>query len=192
MHERASFLLEHWFGPFSERASPSPEVRKRWFEKSDEHDALLRKELAEVLEEASHGQHDDWATTAHGRLALVVLLDQITRNIHHGKGAMFKNDARALALAREGIELGHDKELLPTERQFLYMPYMHSESLPVQDRSVALFTELAKDGVDAVEWAKKHRDIVARFRRFPHRNNLLSRTSTGEELIFLQEPGSSF
>jgi uncharacterized protein (DUF924 family) len=194
MHQRAEALLEHWLGPLDQRDAPANAVRQRWFQKSLEYDAWLLREHGGDLEAAERGQYDDWASEPRGRLALVILLDQITRNVRRDSGAMFDNDDKALALARAGVERGEDKQLRAAERNFLYMPFMHSEVLADQERSVELFTQLAKDapGLDAVQWAVRHRDVIAKFGRFPHRNNLLDRTSTPDEVLFLQQPGSSF
>jgi uncharacterized protein (DUF924 family) len=194
MHPRAEALLDHWLGPEAERDAPPNAVRQRWFTKSLEYDAWLLREHGADLEAAARGDYDAWIATPRGRLALVILLDQLTRNLRRGSGAMFDNDRKALELARQGIELGEDRTLRAAERNFLYMPFMHSESLDDQDRSVELFEQLAAaaPSLDAVEWAVKHRDVIKRFGRFPHRNNLLDRTSTPDEALFLQQPGSSF
>ncbi len=194
MNTRADVVLENWLGPEAQRDAPGPELRKRWFVKSAETDAWLQREHGADLDAAGRGDYDDWAATARGRLALVIVLDQFTRNLRRDTGAMFDNDDKALQLAREGIARGDDRGLRAAERNFLYMPFMHSERLDDQDRSVALFKQLAADApaLDAVEWAIKHRDIVARFGRFPHRNLLLGRTNTPDEIEFLKQPGSSF
>jgi len=194
MHPRAEALLENWLGPEGERDAPTNAVRQRWFTKSPEFDAWLLREHGNDLDAAARGDYDSWTDTPRGRLALVILLDQLTRNLRRGSGAVFDNDKKALALAREGIERGEDRALRGAERNFLYMPFMHSEQLADQERSIELFKQLAADvpQLDAVEWAVRHRDVIARFGRFPHRNNLLDRTSTPDEALFLQLPGSSF
>ena len=194
MHPRAEALLENWLGPETERDAPAKAVRQRWFTKSFEFDAWLLREHGNDLEAAVRGDCDGWTDTPCGWLVLIILLDQLTRNLRRGNGAMFDNDKKALALAREGIDRGEDRALRGAERNFLYMPFMHSEELADQERSIELFKQLAADvpQFDAVEWAVKHRDVIARFSRFPHRNNLLDRTSTPDEALFLQLPGSSF
>jgi len=194
MHPRAETLLEHWLGPDKDRDAPANAVRQRWFAKSLENDAWLLREHGADLDSAERGEYDAWADTPHGRLALVILLDQLTRNLRRDSGAMFDNDGKALALARVGVESAEDRQRLAVERNFLYMPFMHSESLADQERSVELFTQLAADAptLDAVQWAVRHRDVIKRFGRFPHRNNLLDRTSTPDEVLFLQQPGSAF
>jgi len=194
MHPRAEALLEHWLGPEKERDAPSNAVRQRWFAKSLEYDAWLLREHGADLDAAERGEYDAWTDTPRGRVALVILLDQLTRNLRRDSGAMFDNDDKALALARAGIERGEDRALKAAERNFIYMPFMHSESLADQERSVELFTQLAADApsLDAVQWAVRHRDVIKRFGRFPHRNNLLDRISPPDEVLFLQQPGSSF
>jgi uncharacterized protein (DUF924 family) len=190
----AAALLELWLGPESERDAPAESKRKRWFEKDPAFDAELARDYGELLAQAGRGELDAWAATARGRVALVILLDQLSRNIHRGTAASFANDARALALAKRGVALGIDRELRGSERYFSYMPFMHSESVADQTRCLELFTELARDvpGLDARQWAARHRDIIVRFGRFPHRNALLGRRSTPEEEAFLEQPGSSF
>jgi uncharacterized protein (DUF924 family) len=190
----AASILEYWLGPEASRDDPPRSVRQRWFEKSAETDAYITREYASSVEPAGRGKLDSWAASARGRLALVILLDQFTRNIHRGSGRMYEYDEKAVELTTQGLALRHDAELKAAERQFLFMPLMHSEELADQTRSVQLFESLAASApsFDSRSWAQKHRDIVARFGRFPHRNSLLGRTSTAEEIEFLREPGSSF
>ena len=187
-------ILEYWLGPEATRDDPPRAIRQRWFEKSDATDAFITREFGADLKRAARGDLDAWAATPRGRLAIVILLDQLTRNIHRGSGHMFDGDPKAQALTKEGIALQHDRSLRAAERQFLYMPLMHSEELEDQKLSVALFDALAMEApaLDSRKWAKSHMDIVARFGRFPHRNGLLGRTSTAEEIEFLQQAGSSF
>jgi uncharacterized protein (DUF924 family) len=190
----ADSILEYWLGPEASRDNPPRSNRQLWFEKSPETDAYITREYASSVELAGHGELDTWAAQARGRLALVILLDQFTRNIHRGSGRMYEYDEKAVSLTRQGVALRQDAELKAAERQFLYMPLMHSEELADQTRSVELFEALATvaPAFDSRSWAQKHRDIVARFGRFPHRNSLLGRTSTAEEIEFLRQPGSSF
>jgi uncharacterized protein (DUF924 family) len=131
----------------------------------------------------------------------VIVLDQFSRNLHRGDEKSFACDARALAVAREGVALGQDLTLALDERGFLYMPFMHSEALADQDRCVELFTRLRDEQTDdeskkyvgnSLDFAERHRAIVQRFGRFPHRNAVLGRSSTAEEAEFLKQPGSSF
>jgi uncharacterized protein (DUF924 family) len=143
---------------------------------------------------------DHWASNARDRLALILLTDQFPRTIYRGLAKAFAFDSQALALSRDGIDAGFDLSLRPLERVFFYMPLEHSESLADQDRSFSLFRQLVEQvGPDHkptfqeyLDFAVRHRDIINRFGRFPHRNEVLARTSTAEELMFLQQPGASF
>jgi uncharacterized protein (DUF924 family) len=190
----AASILDYWLGPEAGRDDPPRAISQRWFDKSAELDAFIEREFGSAVVRAASGELDTWAATARGRLSLVILLDQLTRNIHRGSGRMFEHDPKAVALTKAGLELGHDRELKAAERQFLYMPLMHSERLEDQKQSVALFEALAQDApsIDSRKWARRHMEIVARFGRFPHRNALLGRASTPEEIEFLSQPGSAF
>jgi uncharacterized protein (DUF924 family) len=192
--ERLHAILEFWLGTESERDAPAPEVRERWYAKSDEFDAQLGREFGQPLERAGRGELDAWSETPRGLLALVIMLDQFTRNLHRGSGRMFEHDARALALAKQAIERGDDAKLRGAECQFLYMPFMHSEAIDDQRRSLELFEHLARvaPGLDCRSWARSHHDIVARFGRFPHRNAWIGRSSTEAETEFLKQPNSGF
>lgn len=184
-------VLDFWFG-----APGSPEhgtARDLWFGKSDTTDATIRARFGADVEAALAGTRANWAADRGGTLALILLLDQFTRNIFRDTPRAFAGDAQALALARNMVAGGHDKVMSPYERWFVYLPFEHSESLAAQDESLRLFGALAQDGApDGLVWARKHYDVIARFGRFPHRNAILGRTSTPEELAFLQRPGSRF
>lgn len=192
---RAAEVLDFWFG-----APDSPEhgrTRELWFTKRDATDALIRARFGALIEAGLRGELDGWARAdAHpsrGALALIVLLDQFTRNVFRDTPHAFAGDERALQIATALVGRGDDRALSLHERWFAYLPFEHAESLPMQDRSVALFDQLARDGLAGpLEWAIKHRDVVARFGRFPHRNAILGRASTDEELAFLAQPGSRF
>jgi uncharacterized protein (DUF924 family) len=174
-------LLEFWF------AQP----KEKLFKVDSDFDEELRRRFGTLHEAASIGALDDWRETPRGCLALVILLDQLTRNFHRGSPRAYDNDAQALALSKEAIARGHDAELADSERAFLYMPFEHSEDLADQERGVELMGLLTSDP----QWEKfavMHRDVIARFGRFPHRNEILGRASTEEELAFLEEPNSSF
>jgi uncharacterized protein (DUF924 family) len=193
MSQRIDDVLEYWFGP--DLAGPIPdELSKRWFRGSEAFDREVRERFGPDVERAARGELEDWAGTPRGRLALVLLLDQFTRNIHRGDGRAFACDARARELALAGVERGDDRALPAAARSFLYMPLMHAEDLELQDRGVALFEALDREtsGGDHAKYARMHRDIIARFGRFPHRNARLGRESTEEEIEFLKQPGSSF
>lgn len=192
---RAAEVLDFWFG-----AAGSPEhgrTRELWFTKRDETDALIRARLGALIEAALRGELDGWAVAdarpPRGALALILLLDQFTRNVFRDTPHAFAGDERALQIATALVGRGDDRALSLHERWFAYLPFEHAESLPMQDRSVALFDQLARDGLAGpLEWAIKHRDVIERFGRFPHRNAILGRASTAEELAFLAQPGSRF
>ena len=170
-------VLAFWF------ADPA-----RWWRKDAAFDAEIRARFEGLHGEIERGEHDDWCATARGALAYVIVLDQFSRNMFRGTARMFASDARALAAARAAIGRGDHHTLATQEQTFLYMPFMHSEELADQERAVELFGARG----DEASYAVRHRDIVRRFGRFPHRNELLGRPSTPEELAFLSEPGSSF
>ena len=195
--EAAHELLEFWFG---HHGSPVWNTERReWFTKSAAFDDVIRSRFLTLWETAHSGDPDDgedWCATHEGACARVVLLDQFPRNLFRNDPRSFATDAQALALARRIVEGGMDREL-PTgfHRMFCYLPFEHSESLQDQNESVRLTTQLREETagkVDVVEWAEKHRVVIARFGRFPHRNAILGRQSTPEELAFLKEPGSTF
>ena len=181
-------VLGFWFG------APTGAARPEWFRKDPDFDAQVRARFAALHAQAAAGGLEAWAGEPASALALVVVLDQFSRNLHRGDARAFAQDARALALARGAVDRGWDRGKLPVERQFLYLPFEHAEDPAIQDRSVALFAGLeafeATRGL--TEWAEKHRAIIRRFGRFPHRNAALGRASTAEELAFLREPGSGF
>ena len=163
---------------------------EQWFKKNEDFDRMIGKNFSSAIEDALEGKLDSWEETEKGCLALIILLDQFTRNVFRDTPRAFAGDKRALALS----QLCFDKDYLTNpdvqRRQFMLMPMMHSENLAVQDAALPLFKKYAS-GKD-YEYAEKHRDIIARFGRFPHRNVILGRKSTNEELEFLKQPGSSF
>ena len=183
-------VLEFWFG-----VPGSPEYGKRrplWFTKSEATDQLVRQHFADTVEEALSGKIDDWAATPRDALASILVLDQFTRNIFRDSPRAFAGDGQALRLASNLVDRNDDRLLSPIERWFAYMPFEHSEFLNDQI-SVRLFSQLAKEGLDEpLAWAVKHHDVIKRFARFPHRNAIVGRESTPEEIEFLKEPGSRF
>ena len=187
-------VLEFWF----DAAPGAPgygRMREVWFEgKNPLFDAEVRARLGAAHERAVAGAIGNWQNTPRGALALVILLDQVPRNIFRGTPRAFASDAQARETARAAIARSHDRALLPNERLFLYLPFEHSEDLADQERAIALVASLAAfpDTANTIAAARRHRDIVARFGRFPHRNEALGRASTTEELAFLKEPNSSF
>jgi uncharacterized protein (DUF924 family) len=188
----AASILAFWFGP---QDAPSGNTsRDVWFRKDAAFDAEIHARFGDATAIALAGGYGEWCATAEGALARVLLLDQFTRNIHRDTPAAFAGDARALATAQYAIDRGFDRALDAYGRWFLYLPFEHSEDRGMQERSLALFGALAREtGVAApLEWAQKHADVIARFGRYPHRNAILGRVSTPEELAFLAEPGSRF
>jgi len=190
---RAREVLDFWFGaPGSEAFGRE---RKMWFRKRAAFDAQLRERFGALLDAASAGELDAWCATPEGALALVILLDQFSRNCHRGTARAFAADDKALAIARAMVASGADLRL-PTlqHRSFVYLPFEHAESAQAQRESLRLFGELAKEpeGQGYYDYAVRHAKVIERFGRFPHRNAQLGRASTDEETAFLRERGSSF
>ncbi len=192
-------VLDFWLGaPARDHGAFMQKIR-RWFETDKALDAEIRSRFGETLQRARDGAYDDWAKTPRGRLALVVLFDQFTRNLYRGTPRAFENDARALALAEAGIDQHLDAGFGFEEKMFLYMPLAHSEDVTRQERHVALITaaanaappELAAAYGSAVEYARGYLEQIRRFGRFPHRNAILGRTCTQEEMAFLDSPSTS-
>ena len=159
---------------------------QRWFRRDDGFDAGFRERFLAAHEAAATGQLDDWGATPDGALALVLLLDQFPRNAFRGTPRMYATDAQARAAADAAIAAGHDLAVDPQLRPFFYLPFMHSEALPDLERCVALNDAI---GGEPARYARHHRDIVARFGRFPHRNAVLGRPSSEQEERFLAEGG---
>ncbi|WP_180183485.1 DUF924 family protein [Acinetobacter sp. YH01020] len=174
-------ILEFWF---------NPENQPNWFAKSNNFDVLIKKKFKDIHLAASQAELWQWRTTAKGRLAEIIVLDQFSRNLFRDSGLAFAQDALALALAQEAIAQGLDLQLSPEQRSFLYMPFMHSESTKIHQSALKLFEQLGNP--INLEFEKKHKVIIDRFGRYPHRNAVLGRTSTAEELEFLTQPNSSF
>ena len=174
-------ILAFWFGELQ----PA-----QWFRPDAALDASIAARFGDTLAALRLQVPAAWTATSRGTLAAVIVLDQFPRNIHRGTPEAFSSDATALALAAGLISKGGDRELSDVERQFLYMPYQHAEDLSVQERSLELYCALGNANV--LDFATRHRDIIVRFGRFPHRNVIVGRASTPEEVAFLQQPGSSF
>ncbi len=161
-----------------------------WFEKSDAFDQQIHEQFGNTHQRAKQCELWGWRSCVEGRLAEIIVLDQFSRNLFRDHPDAFAQDAMALALAQEAVSLKLDQQLDPVQRKFLYMPFMHSESLLIQDQSVRLFENLGNE--NNLDYAIKHREVIQRFGRFPHRNSILGRPSTVEESEFLKQPGSSF
>ncbi len=174
-------ILKFWF----EEISPA-----QWWKVDLEFDRLITTRFSEVHSQASCAELFSWRAVPKGRLAEIIVLDQFSRNMYRGQPLAFAADHLALALAQEAVAAGVDRVLSSDERVFLYMPYMHSESRKIHDVAERLFREGGPKG--NYEFELRHKAIVDRFGRYPHRNQILGRTSTPEEIAFLAEPGSSF
>ena len=186
-------VLEFWFGAPGSVEHGS--LRKCWFEKDPAFDAEIRRRFLALVDEAAAGRLDGWADRPEGLLALIVLLDQFPRNLFRDAPRAFATDTQALALAQQALARGVDAQLMPVARAFIYLPFEHSEDLAMQDRAVSLFSALAKHGeafASYLDYAERHRDVIRRFGRFPHRNAILGRASTPEEIAFLAQPGAGF
>ncbi len=193
-------VIDFWFGPLDAHGRADQAQARRWFMKDEAFDQEIRLRFAALHDEVARGHHDDWLATPSGRLAYLIVLDQFSRNMFRGSARMFAADAKALAAAVDGIERGMDRRVFHDGRTFFHTPLMHAEDLAMQDRCASLFAswrdevtdELRKGVAEGLKYAEMHRDIIRRFGRFPHRNAVLGRTSTPDELAFLQQPGSSF
>jgi uncharacterized protein (DUF924 family) len=184
-------ILDFWFGPPSSPGyGPS---RPEWFRKNPSFDAEIRERFGAAIETALAGGFADW-TAPRAALARVLLLDQFTRNSFRDSARAFAGDPLALATAEASIARGDDRALIPVERWFMYLPFEHSEDLAKQERGVALCTRLRNETglADPLVWVEKHAAVIRRFGRFPHRNAVLGRESTPEEIDFLARPGSRF
>lgn len=174
-------ILKFWF----EEIEPS-----QWWKKDEDLDRLITRRFSEIHRRATLCELFEWRKDAYGRLAEVIVLDQFSRNMFRNSPLPFAHDALALALAQEAISVGADKLLNQTERSFLYMPFMHSESLQIHEIATRLFRDNGNQ--NSLDFELKHKAIIARFGRYPHRNSILGRKSTDEEIEFLKQPGSGF
>jgi uncharacterized protein (DUF924 family) len=193
-------VLAFWFGPLSDDGTADAAHTKRWFMKDAAFDAEIVERFGALHDDVAAGRRDVWLTTTRGRLALVIVLDQFSRNMFRGDPRSFAGDGRALEVALHAIDQGDDRTVARDARTFLYMPLMHSEDRATQNRCVQLFTAFRDEVPEEqrgplsnnVRYAVMHRDIVERFGRFPHRNAVLGRESTPEEIEFLKGENSSF
>lgn len=186
MNADARAVLDFWFGN-------EPAARTEWFRKDPDFDARIRDRFAALIEAVLGGAR--FGETPAERLAAIVVLDQFTRNVFRDTPRAFAGDAAALALATQLCDRGDDLGLPLWQRAFAYLPFEHAEDLAMQDRAVAAFEALAAEQPDAaamLDYAHRHREVIRRFGRFPHRNDILGRESSAEELAFLEQPGSRF
>ena len=174
-------VLTFWFEEISQA---------QWWKKDVDFDQLISDRFSVIHSRAARCELFDWRNSAKGRLAEIIVLDQFSRNMFRGSPGAFAHDQMALVLAQEAVSLGIDKLLTPIEQGFIYLPYMHSESLKIHEVAEKLYRQPGFQG--SLEWEIKHKRIIERFGRYPHRNDILGRKSTKEEIEFLKEPGSSF
>jgi len=203
--QRPNDVLEFWFGTGPWDAARLGERTRFWFGGDDAavlaaSDALIRERLEPLLERAARGEFASWAASPKRRLALILLFDQVPRNAYRGTAAAYAFDREALALTVEGMQLAADAALDPIERIFFYLPLEHAESLEAQDAAVAAFARLTAEAPDELrgycqycgDFARKHRDIIVKFGRFPHRNRVLERESTDAEREWLAAGADNF
>ncbi|MBE8717781.1 DUF924 family protein [Cellvibrio polysaccharolyticus] len=181
MIARYQTVLDFWFNTLT----PA-----QWFAKSTQLDEQIREQFSALLQQASACELWQWRNEPRGRLAEIIVLDQFSRNIFRDTPRAFQQDSLGLALAQEAVALGADQTLTAVERSFLYMPYMHSESPSIHERAVELFNQPGLE--NNLDFEYKHKAIIDRFGRYPHRNAILDRTSSAEEIEFLKQPGSGF
>jgi uncharacterized protein (DUF924 family) len=196
MTPAAQSVLDFWFGPADDPGHTS--TRPQWFRKDADFDAQIVQRFGALIEQALQSGLEEWRAPPVAplpTLASVIVLDQFTRNAFRGTARAFAGDPVALRAARALVDTGLDRELTGIQRQFAYLPFEHAEDRALQRRSVELFSQLGRDEpalAGLLEWAQRHHDIVERFGRFPHRNVLLGRISSAEEIEFLKQPGSGF
>ena len=185
-------VLDFWFGP-----AGSPEYgrsREAWFKKSEAFDDAIRARFLDLYLQAADGGMQAWRAAPDSLLALILVLDQFPRNLFRGTSRAFATDAQALAAAQLAVAQGFDRTLVPVQRWFVYLPFEHAEVLDLQRQCLVLFEDLRSDpdSTGTIDYARRHFEIIARFGRFPHRNAVLGRVSTPEEVEFLRQPGSGF
>ncbi len=203
MNAQAQAVFDFWFQPAPGHAADAPRVE--WFKKDEAFDRSIAERFGAQIELALEGGLHAWdAEGPQAALARIVVLDQFTRNVYRGTPLAFAGDHQALEAALDMVDAEEDLALPPLQRGFVYMPFEHAEDIAMQEQAVALFTRMAdaesgkvsdataKSIASSLNYAKRHRDVIQRFGRFPHRNAILGRTSTSEEIEFLQQPGSGF
>lgn len=198
--KRIEEILSFWFGEIKSDEDFPVEKAKMWFQEGQKSDGFIRETFGQDLEAAIQGKYESWADEPRGLLALIILLDQFSRNIYRDQPQSFAQDKQAIELSLKGIAKGRDKKLRPVERVFMYMPLMHSESREVQNKCVEMFSKLADQAPAAIEvplrnnldFAVRHSKIIEKFGRFPYRNAVLGRTSTPEEEAYLSSAKESW
>lgn len=187
-------ILRYWFGKLDAQGYAADDRNKLWFQSDSATDDYIRSEFGDTVEQALAGELDHFADTPRGRLALIILLDQFTRNIYRGSSKAFSGDHKACTLTKQGLTLEHDQALAPAERVFFYIPLEHSENLADQKYCVALYQQMLDQAPPEhrarvqsnLDYAIKHQEIIEQFGRFPHRNKVLARTSTPQEQVYLE------
>ena len=193
-------ILDFWFGELNELGCAAPNQRKLWWTKSDAFDDAIRAKFASDYESIVAGDRERWRATPQGALAYIIVLDQFSRNMFRNTPTMFAADPLAREVCCEGLDAAFDDDLAFDERVFFYLPLEHSEDAPDHERCHDVFSRLCEEAPESLkadaeyylDFAKRHREIIERFGRYPHRNEVLGRVSTPEELEFLKQPGSSF
>lgn len=193
-------VFEYWFGEKESAMSRIEELNRFWFMGGEEIDSEIREKFENLHSRAVSGDLDGWAETPRGRLALIIILDQFSRNLFRDRPEAFANDDRAQAIALEGLHLEMDEQLFSLGKVFFYMPLEHAENMDLQNKSVELFTKLRDDSPEPyrehfenyLDFAIKHREVIEKFGRFPGTNAALGRKSTPEEEAYLKETGSNF
>jgi uncharacterized protein (DUF924 family) len=193
-------IIEFWLGDAASSVEALEARNRVWFSADPELDAEIRLRFGGLLAKEASGVYESWQETPRGRLALIILFDQFPRNVHRGTAKAFAFDEKALALTRSGIDAGLDRPLGVLDRMFFYMPLQHAERSDAQDRSVTQFEALTVSCPPAqrpyfeqsLKFAREHRDLIARFGRFPHRNRILERDSTAGEIAYLEAGGKTF
>lgn len=175
MKTKSQEILDFWF---------SPEVRSLWFNSTPEFDGQIKAQYEKLFDSAIKGELSHWEESAEGALAVVIILDQFPLNMFRDLPRSFSGEAAAIEAARKAIDKGFDEKLNDEMKAFLYLPFMHSENLDDQDYSLSLFVKASLD--NNLKWARHHREIVRKFGRFPHRNHILDRKSSKEELDYLE------
>jgi uncharacterized protein (DUF924 family) len=178
MHQE---VLKFWFEEINQ---------SQWWSKDDDFDQLISNRFSDIHAGAVRCELHEWRESANGRLAEIIVIDQFSRNMFRGSPLAFAHDKMALVLAQEAVSLGIDRLLTNVERGFIYLPFMHSESIKIHEVAESIYRQ--HGGQSSLEWELKHKAIIERFGRYPHRNEILGRKSTEEEIAFLKQPGSSF
>lgn len=193
-------ILTFWFGDLDSEATVSEEIAARWYQKKDSFDNQIREQFLGVWQSINSSTLAHWTISPEGTLALIIVLDQFSRNMFRNSPKSFEKDALALGVTLAGLQQNMDQQFKPIERQFFYMPLMHSENMEHQTICIQCFERLVRESPvslvekfkNALHYAHLHAEIIQRFGRYPHRNEVLGRTSTAEEIAFLQQPNSSF